>query len=120
VPFESTEVAGTRLPKGTPIMLMLAAANRDPAVFADPHRFDPDRADVREHLSFSSGIHYCLGAGLARMEGAAALRGLFRRFPDLRAAGRVHRRPSRVIRGAARLPVTTGVKKDHPIGQTIS
>ncbi|TQM84667.1 cytochrome P450 [Saccharothrix saharensis] len=120
VPFESTEVAGTRLPKGTPVMLMLAAANRDPAVFADPHRFDPDRADVREHLAFSSGIHYCLGAGLARMEGAAALRGLFRRFPDLKAAGRVHRRPSRVIRGADRLPVSTGVKKHHPIGQTIS
>ncbi|MEV1121715.1 cytochrome P450 [Actinosynnema sp. NPDC049800] len=120
VPFETTEVAGTRLPKGTPIMLMLAAANRDPAVFGDPHRFDPGRADVREHLAFSSGIHYCLGAGLARMEGAAALRGLFRRFPDLKAAGRVHRRPSRVIRGAARLPVTTGVKKHHPIVEIIS
>ncbi|MFI9008303.1 cytochrome P450 [Actinosynnema sp. NPDC053489] len=120
VPFRTVELAGTRLPKGTPVMLMLAAANRDPAVFADPHRFDPDRADVREHLAFSSGIHYCLGAGLARMEGAAALRGLFRRFPDLRAAGRVHRRPSRVIRGAARFPVATGVTKEHPIGQTIS
>ncbi|GAB2965498.1 cytochrome P450 [Saccharothrix stipae] len=120
VPFRSTEVAGTRLPKGTPIMLMLAAANRDPAVFADPHRFDPDRPDVREHLAFSSGIHFCLGAGLARMEGAAALRGLFRRFPDLRAAGRVRRRPSRVIRGAATLPVATNVTKQHPIVQTIS
>ncbi|WP_367128938.1 cytochrome P450 [Saccharothrix sp. HUAS TT1] len=118
VPFETTEVAGVRVPRGAPIMLMLAAANRDPAVFADPHRFDPGRADVREHLAFSSGIHYCLGAGLARMEGAAALRGLFRRFPDLRAAGRVSRRASRVIRGAARFPVTTGAKKQHPIGQT--
>jgi cytochrome P450 len=120
VPFKTTEVAGTLLRRGTPIMLILAAANRDPAVFADPHRFDPGRADVREHLAFSSGIHYCLGAGLARMEGAAALRGLFRRFPDLKAAGRVRRRRSRVIRGAARLPVTTGVKKHHPIVETIS
>ncbi|MFD1151602.1 cytochrome P450 [Saccharothrix hoggarensis] len=120
VPFESTRVAGTSIPKGTPIMLVLAGANRDPAVFADPHRFDPGRPDVREHLAFSSGIHYCLGAGLARMEGAAALRGLFRRFPDLRAAGRVRRRPSRLIRGAARLPVTTGVTKRHPIAHTIS
>ncbi|NUT46328.1 MAG: cytochrome P450 [Saccharothrix sp.] len=118
VPFKGTKVGDTWLPKGTPIMLMLAAANRDPAVFADPHRFDPDRADGREHLAFSSGIHFCLGAGLARMEGAAALRGLFRRFPDLRAAGRVRRRPSRVIRGPERLPVSTGVTKRHPIVQT--
>ncbi|MEU4744036.1 cytochrome P450 [Actinosynnema sp. NPDC023658] len=120
VPFEPTEVAGVRIPKGAPIMLMLAAANRDPAVFTDPHRFDPDRADVREHLAFSSGIHYCLGASLARMEGAAALRGLFRRFPGLTAAGPVRRRPSRVIRGAAKLPVATNVTKQHPIVQTIS
>ncbi|QFZ21879.1 cytochrome P450 [Saccharothrix syringae] len=120
VPFETTEVAGTRLPKGTPVMMVIAAANRDPAVFADPHRFLPGRPDGREHLAFSSGIHYCLGAGLARMEAAAALRGLFGRFPDLRAAGRVTRRPSRVIRGAARFPVTTGETKRHTIVETIS
>jgi len=111
IALEHVEVAGTRIPKGTPIMLLLAAANRDPEVFADPHRFDPDRAGLREHLAFSSGIHYCLGAGLARIEGAAALRGLFGRFPDLRAAGPVRRRPSRIIRGALRLPVDTGVTK---------
>ncbi|WP_433273022.1 cytochrome P450 [Actinosynnema sp. CS-041913] len=118
-PFKSTKIGGTWVPKGTPVMLLLAAANRDPAVFADPHRFTPGRADGREHLAFSSGIHYCLGAGLARMEGAAALRGLFRRFPDLRAAGRVRRRPSRVIRGAARFPVSTGLAKDRSIVETI-
>ncbi|GAA1290105.1 cytochrome P450 [Saccharothrix xinjiangensis] len=119
VPFESTEVAGTRVPKGTPIMMLIGGANRDPEVFADPHRFTPGRPDVREHLSFSSGVHYCLGAGLARMEAAAALRGLFRRFPDLRAAGPVTRRPSRAIRGAARIPVTTGVRKRHTMVETI-
>ncbi|MGM1061528.1 cytochrome P450 [Saccharothrix sp. Mg75] len=122
VPFTATRVAGTPLPAGTPVVLLLAAANRDPAVFADPHRFDPDREDVREHLAFSSGIHYCLGAGLARMEAAAALRGLFTRFPDLRAAGPVRRRPSRLIRGASRMPVTTGGGRSgatnrHPIGR---
>ncbi|GAA1352655.1 cytochrome P450 [Catellatospora bangladeshensis] len=117
LPLEDTEVAGTRLAKGTPVMLVLAAANRDPAVFADPHRFSPGRADGREHLAFSSGIHYCLGAGLARMEGAAALRGLFRRFPDLRAAGPVRRRPSRTIRGAARFPVATGMSKNRRVAQ---
>jgi cytochrome P450 len=111
IPLEHVEVAGTKIAKGTPIMLLLAAANRDPAVFADPHRFDPDRPELREHLAFSSGIHYCLGAGLARIEGAAALRGVFGRFPDLRAAGPVRRRPSRIIRGALRLPVSTGVTK---------
>lgn len=120
VPAEGTRVAGTWLPKGTPVVLVLAGANRDPAVFDDPHRFRPGRPEAREHLAFSSGIHYCLGAGLARMEAAAALRGLFRRFPDLRAAGRVTRRPSRVIRGAARFPVTNGVTKRHTIVEIVS
>jgi P450-derived glycosyltransferase activator len=111
IPVEPVELAGRRLAKGTPVMLLLAGANRDPAVFADPHRFDPDRADGREHLAFSSGIHYCLGANLARMEAAAALRGLFRRFPDLKAAGPMRRRPSPTIRGALHLPVNTGATK---------
>ncbi|MEU6151714.1 cytochrome P450 [Actinosynnema sp. NPDC047251] len=119
-PFETTEVAGTSVPRGTPIMLLLAGANRDPAVFADPHRFRPGRPDGREHLAFSAGIHYCLGANLARMEGAAALRGLFRRFPDLRAAGRVRRRPSRVIRGPERFPVSTGAAENRPMVEIIS
>ncbi len=120
VPFKTRKIGGTWIPKGTPIMLLLAAANRDPAVFAEPHAFHPGRADGREHLAFSAGIHYCLGANLARMEGAAALRGLFRRFPELRAAGRVRRRPSRVIRGAARFPVTTGNTKNRPMVEIIS
>ncbi|MEU5696525.1 cytochrome P450 [Actinosynnema sp. NPDC020468] len=120
VPFRPVVLEGVDIPRGVPIVLVLAGANRDPAVFEDPHRFRPGRPDGHEHLAFSSGIHYCLGAGLARMEGAAALRGLFGRFPGLRAAGRVRRRPSRVIRGAARFPVTTGVEKVHPIVETIS
>lgn len=111
VPFQPAEVAGVHLRTGSPVALLLAGANRDPAVFADPHRFEPGRENAREHLSFSSGIHYCLGAGLARIEGAAAVRGLFRRFPDLRATGRVQRRPSRVIRGAQHLPVVSGATK---------
>jgi cytochrome P450 len=98
-------LAGRAVPKGQVVMLLTAAANRDPAVFPDPHRFDPDRPNAREHLTFSSGVHYCLGAGLARMEGGIALRALFRRFPDLRVGGTVQRRASRVVRGPLRLPV---------------
>jgi len=97
-------------------MLLTAAANRDPAVFPDPHRFDPDRPNAREHLTFSSGVHYCLGAGLARMEGAIALRALFRRFPDLRVGGTVQRHPSRVVRGPLRLPVRVTARHPAAIG----
>ncbi len=111
VPFEPVELAGRRVPANQPVMMVLAAANRDPKVFADPHRFDPDREDVGKHLAFSSGIHYCLGANLARMEAAAAVRGLFRRFPGLRAAGPMSRRPSPTIRGALHFPVNVGVTK---------
>jgi cytochrome P450 len=111
VPLEPVELNGRRLSVGQPLMMLLGAANRDPAVFADPHRFDPDREDVGRHLAFSSGIHYCLGANLARMEAAAAVRALFRRFPGLRAAGPLIRRPSPAIRGALHLPVNVGVTK---------
>ena len=56
------------------IVCMLAGANRDPAVFADPDRFDITRANAREHLSFAGGVHYCLGASLARLKGEVGLR----------------------------------------------
>ncbi|HEX4725283.1 MAG TPA: cytochrome P450 [Pseudonocardiaceae bacterium] len=98
-------LAGTELPTDTGVVLLLAGANRDPAVFADPERFDPTRSNNREHLAFSAGIHYCLGAGLARIEAAVALRALFERYPDLSAAGAAKRRRSRNIRGVRVLPV---------------
>ncbi|EWM11560.1 P450 heme-thiolate protein [Kutzneria sp. 744] len=105
LPLAGAKLAGRDVPAGKVIVLLTAAANRDPAVFPDPHRFDPDRPNAREHLTFSSGVHYCLGAGLARMEGAIALRALFRRFPDLRLSGAVQRRASRAVRGPLHLPV---------------
>ncbi|MBN9110328.1 MAG: cytochrome P450 [Pseudonocardia sp.] len=100
------EVAGTRLPAGSVVILQLGGANRDPAVFDEPTRFDVLRANAADHIAFSSGIHYCLGAGLAKMEGEVALRALFERFPDLTAAGPGRRRPTRTLRGYASLPVS--------------
>ena len=88
------------------MLLLLGAANRDPAVFADPERFDVSRPDARQHLSFSAGIHYCLGAQLARLEASIALRTLFERFPDLAPDGAAVRRETRVLRGYQSLPVT--------------
>ncbi|SFT47520.1 hypothetical protein SAMN05660657_01056 [Geodermatophilus amargosae] len=103
-----TEVAGTRLPAGTRVTLLLGAANRDPGVFGDPARFDVTRANARDHLAFSGGIHYCLGAGLARLEGVVGLRVLSERFPRLRVAGRPVRRDLQTLRGFETLPVRLG------------
>jgi cytochrome P450 len=108
--LRDTEVDGERVRRGQFVIVMLGGANRDPRVFAEPDRFDVTRANAGDHLAFSSGIHYCLGAGLARMEGEVALRALFDRFPDLVPAGPPHRRPTRTLRGWDRMPVTL-----HPV-----
>jgi cytochrome P450 len=100
-----TQVAGQTVPEGRAVVLMLGAANRDPEVFTDPDRFDVTRPDARNHLAFSAGIHYCLGAQLARLEAAIALETLFERFPDLAPAGRAVRRGTRVLHGYEHLPV---------------
>jgi cytochrome P450 len=102
---ETTTLAGKELRRGTPVVTLLAAANRDPAVFNEPNRFDIGRPNSREHLSFAAGVHYCLGAGLARLEGQIALRALYERYPGLTVAGEVRYCPSRVIRGPRHLPV---------------
>jgi cytochrome P450 len=104
IAHRDTEVAGERVRAGQVIVIMLGGANRDPAVFPDPHRFDVTRANAGDHLAFSSGAHFCLGAGLARMEGEVGLRALFDRFPDLRLEGTPHRRPTRVLRGYDAMP----------------
>jgi hypothetical protein len=104
-----TEMAGREIPAGSLVVTVLAGANRDPEVFTDPARFDVGRENAREHLAFSSGIHYCLGAALARMEGEVALRALFERFPDLAPAGEARRRPTRILRGYEAMPVLPGL-----------
>ena len=103
-----TEVAGTPVRRGDFMVIYLAAANRDPAVFPDPHRFDVTRPNAGKHLSFSGGRHFCLGAALARIEGEVGLRDFFTRFPEAQLAGEGRRRDTRVLRGWARLPVRLG------------
>ncbi|HEY2203867.1 MAG TPA: cytochrome P450 [Pseudonocardia sp.] len=94
-----TEVLGERFRKGEIVVVLLGAANRDPEVFDEPARFDVTRANAGRHLAFSSGIHHCLGAALARVEGEVALRALFTRFPGLAVVGEPHRRPTSNLRG---------------------
>jgi cytochrome P450 len=105
---EDLELDGVQLAQGTVLVLMLAAANRDPVAYTQPDRFDPDRSGEPEHLAFSSGIHYCLGAPLARLEGAIAFRTLAERWPDLTVLPGGRRRPGTTIRGFATLPVQPG------------
>lgn len=76
-------IAGVTIPKGATVVLLFASGNRDPARFADPDRFDPDRTD-NEHLGFGRGIHYCVGAPLGRMETHIALNALVRRLVNPR------------------------------------
>ncbi|MFI5720042.1 cytochrome P450 [Nocardia sp. NPDC051750] len=102
------EIAGRRLRAGSTVVLSLAGANRDPAVFPDPARFDITRENAKNHLGFSSGIHVCLGAGLARMEAVHALRALLETFPDLRLTAPPTRRPLFTLHGYSHLPVHTG------------
>jgi cytochrome P450 len=108
VALTDTTVADTLIKEGELIIVYLAAANRDPAVFAEPNRFDIERANAGRHLAFSSGRHFCLGAALARAEGEVGLRSFFDRFPNVRSAGAGSRRDTRVLRGWLTLPVALG------------
>jgi cytochrome P450 len=108
VALNDVELAGRQIERGQFMVIYLAAANRDPEVFADPHRFDIERPNAGKHLAFSSGRHFCLGAALARAEGEIGLRRFFERFPEVRAAGAGSRRETRVLRGWSTLPVTLG------------
>ncbi|WNG93250.1 cytochrome P450 [Mycobacterium sp. ITM-2016-00318] len=111
VAAKDVELAGTRVLRGETVVIHVAGANRDPRVFADPHRFDIERDNAGRHLSFSGGRHFCLGAALARAEGEVGLRTFFERFPDARLAGSGSRRDTRVLRGWSSLPVALGTAR---------
>ncbi len=99
------EVRGVLIPEGSTVQLNYASANRDDRAFVDAHVFDLDRPDQR-HVAFGHGIHFCLGAALARLEARVALEELLDRLPRYRVLGQ-ERLPSPYIRGFASLPVAT-------------
>ena len=105
---EDLEVNGRLFPKQSQVVTLLAAANRDPERFPDPDRLDIGRED-NQHLTFSHGIHYCLGAALARLEGQVVFSTLAQRYPDMKLAvpaDEVEYREHFVLRGLKALPVT--------------
>ncbi|MFF5305850.1 cytochrome P450 [Streptomyces sp. NPDC013161] len=105
--LDEIEIDGTTIPRGAEIAMLFGSANHDPAVFTDPERLDITRAD-NPHISFSAGIHYCIGAPLARIELAASMRALLEKAPTLRLAAEPERKPNFVIRGLEGLSVEVG------------
>jgi cytochrome P450 len=96
---------GTTIPAGSAILLLLASANRDPRRYADPDVLDIRRADI-QHLTFGFGLHYCLGANLARLEGRVALDELLNRFPEWDVdPGGMKLAPTSTVRGWERMPL---------------
>jgi cytochrome P450 len=108
------EIAGQHIAAGEMVVLLLGGANRDPAVFTDPGRFDITRANARDHLAFASGIHACIGAALARIEGVTALRALFEAFPDLRLTAPPQRRGLTNLRGFTCISAQLGSRRKTP------
>jgi cytochrome P450 len=103
--LEDTPLGDVVVPAGRKVAALLGAANRDPAAFADPDRFDVGR-DPNPHLGFGAGLHFCLGAPLAREELRVALTTLMRRRPRLALAAEPVRRPTFVLRGYSEVQVT--------------
>jgi cytochrome P450 len=103
---EDVTIGGVALPQGTPVTLCIGAANRDPALFADPDRLDIGRTPNR-HLAFGFGVHHCAGAVLARLEGRVAIARFLKRFPEFRLDGAATRGRRARFRGFVSLPAVT-------------
>ncbi|MFH0520593.1 cytochrome P450 [Streptomyces sp. M41] len=102
--LDEIEIAGTTIPRGAEIAMLFGSANHDPEVFDAPDRLDLTRKE-NPHISFSAGIHYCIGAPLARIELAASMTALLEQAPTLRPAAEPERKPNFVIRGLEGLRV---------------
>ena len=98
---KDTELGGTKLTKGSRIVIVFSSANRDERLFDDPDAFDPDRENLRENLAFGKGIHFCLGANLSRLEGRVALEELSKRIESftLSSTNKYEYFPSFMLRG---------------------
>jgi cytochrome P450 len=105
--LEDIEVEGVRVPRGAEVALLFGSANHDPARFAEPDRLDLRRTD-NAHLSFGAGVHFCLGAPLARVELQESYAAVLSRVPGLALAEEPEWSPGYIIRGVETLPVTTG------------
>ncbi|MET9012954.1 cytochrome P450 [Streptomyces olivaceoviridis] len=105
--LDDIEIDGTTVPRGSEIAMLFGSANHDPAVFTDPARLDLTRKD-NPHISFSAGIHYCIGAPLARLELTASMTALLRQAPTLTPTEEPTRKPNFVIRGLEGLGVELG------------
>jgi P450-derived glycosyltransferase activator len=109
--LEAVELEDGPVRKGQAVVALIGAANRDPEVYERPDKFDIHREGAPDHLAFSSGIHYCVGQPLARLEATIALRMLAERMPDLARTGAVRRRNSTTIRGPIHIPVKGGAAR---------
>ena len=108
VALDDMHIGDVPIEAGDEVILMLGAANRDPELFPDPDILDLRRVNAGRHVAFGGGIHHCLGAALARTEGAIAIESLLRRFPDIAPAGSPTLRRTFNLRGLEHLPVTLG------------
>lgn len=105
VPTQTVQIGDVTVEPGTLVMTVLGAANHDPAVFDDPHVLRLDRPNSNRHLAFAAGVHYCLGASLAKLEAQVAIGTLIRRFPDVALDGTPTWRDRLTIRGVDHLPL---------------
>lgn len=112
IALEDVEIAGVMIPAGTLVLANMAAANRDPAVYDDPDRLDITRDDAPAMQTFGAGMHYCLGANLARLELAEALSTMARRMPKARRTGPAPWKPLSGISGPTTLPI--GFDSERP------
>lgn len=102
---KDTEVHGQKIAEGEKVIMYYGAANRDPAVFPDPDRFDPARANAKDHVAFGIGPHVCLGQRVANMQLEAVYRQIFTRFPDMRWTGEIDVAPNNFVHAIRKLGV---------------